>query len=114
MRYFILICLLVSVSLIEDTGVFMSARMLSRKNPEMTLDPEDELRLRRDVFYFRQLIEENPNNPDHFFNLGLAALNLGKLETAAAAFEVVVAKRETDGEAFFNLGVIYVRQQKYD
>ncbi|SVB20861.1 uncharacterized protein METZ01_LOCUS173715, partial [marine metagenome] len=114
MRYFILSCLVISVSLTDDTGIFMSARMLSQESPEMTLNPEDEQRLLRDVFYFRQLINENPNNSDHYFNLGLAALNLGKLETSAAAFEVGVFHRETDSEAYYNLGIIYARQQKYD
>ena len=113
MRNILLIIFLASMVSFTDTGPYFTFNP-SKQQTARDLSPEDEDHLLRDVLFFREQIERKQNDPGNYYNLGLAALNLGKLSTAEAAFKVVVGLRPEDSETFYNLGVVHARQHNYD
>ena len=57
-------------------------------------------------------IKEDPTNPQLFFNLGVISFNDGKVEEAKKNYEKAIELREDYGDAYLNLAVVIMNQEK--
>jgi predicted O-linked N-acetylglucosamine transferase (SPINDLY family) len=63
---------------------------------------------------YRQILAENPNQPEVFYNLGLVLRTGGRLNEAVEAYERALELRPRFPEAINNLGVVFERLGRLD
>jgi len=63
---------------------------------------------------FEKAIQLQPNNPDWVYNLGLAHMNLNKLEAGLEYFKKAVALNPDLHDGYNNMGVIYFGLRRVD
>jgi tetratricopeptide (TPR) repeat protein len=64
----------------------------------------------RAIVHYRKAIELSPEEPDGYYNLGIALTAVGKREEAADAYRRVIALQPGHAEALNNLGAAFIAQ----
>ncbi|MCK5592395.1 MAG: tetratricopeptide repeat protein [Candidatus Pacebacteria bacterium] len=59
------------------------------------------------LFHLTKLIELDPENPEHYYNRGVAQGHLGNYELAISNYTKVIKLNPRDDEAYGNRGVAY-------
>ncbi|MFY0600912.1 MAG: tetratricopeptide repeat protein [Cyclobacteriaceae bacterium] len=60
------------------------------------------------IMMLREILEQEPENREAIFNLGLLAIRSGQMDRARDRFIKLIEMNESDHEAHFYLGVVYV------
>jgi tetratricopeptide (TPR) repeat protein len=75
---------------------------------------KDQGRIEEQLEYYKQLVDAEPNNPEHRVNLGYTYFILGKNSDAIKQMKMATDLDKQYFGAYFNLGLVYLDEERYN